>query len=91
MSSRPPRLTEGDLGDDSTLASIIEGLITSDKTYWKHCRAILPCQLRHQELSSEDGFEAQLAIEQAWEARDRYMMLLVARWAFMEGRRSSNE
>lgn len=84
-----PTLTPEDLESDSRLHGLIDGLFTSDRSYWKQTRTILKAQLRHQELASEDAFVVYLELEELMNARSAWMLGLAVRWAFEEGRRSA--
>lgn len=86
MTDPKPTLTPEIIADDNRLHALIDAMITKDKRYWRHTRAILRLQLRHQELASEDSFVAYLTLEEAVNERTAWMLAEVARWAFQEGR-----
>lgn len=85
--SRYPRLHLADLGDDSHVLGAADQLATADRDCWKLSRELCRAQLRHQRLASDDAFAAQLEVEEIATERANLVLLLVARWAFHEGRR----
>ncbi len=85
--SRTPRLTADRDADDSHLGGLLDELITADDNYKRLTRQILAAQDRLQALCNEDAWVAFLDTEQLVTARANVTSLLIARWAFTEGRR----
>ena len=86
--SRSPRLALEDLGDDSHVLGLVDQLVLRKDNYTKHTAKILAAQDRLQELSESDAWIAFLDVEAATNERVNFMLAVVARWAFNEGRRS---
>lgn len=84
-----PRLRAEDLPDEDHLYGQIDSLMVADQGYWRHCRRILKLQLAHQAVCPETIFEMHLSIEAAMDERVRHMLVESVRWAWTEGRRST--
>jgi hypothetical protein len=86
--SRYPRLSADAISDDSAVLSLVDALFEHNTAYAKHTRKILAAQDRLQALCEPDAWVEYLFLEERVNQRVNFMLALVARWAFNEGRRS---
>lgn len=87
----PPRLHLEDLDDDGQVWRRIErALLGADDLRRRRIRILVRGAVLKRRVS-DDAFQSFLRLEEAWTARSSAELLLVARWAFEEGRRAGQE
>ncbi len=87
----PPRLQLEDPYDDGQLARKVERLLLGDDDLRRRRIRILVRGSVLKRRTSDDAFQSYLRLEEAWTARSSAELLVVARWAFDEGRRARGE
>lgn len=86
-----PRLHLEDLDDDGQVSRKIDRvLLADDDLRRRRIRILLRGSVLKRRVS-DDAFQSFLRLEEAWTARSSTELLLVARWAFDEGRRAGRE
>lgn len=87
----PPRLDLEDLDDDGQLWRRIERVLLGDADLRRRRIRILVRGAVLKRRVSDEAVQSFLRLEEAWTARSSTELLLVARWAFEEGRRAGLE
>ena len=84
-----PLLDMNVINDDSKLAAAISEVLKADPKYALLTRAILRAQKSLQDVATERQFLLYLDIEAAGSTRLDHALRRIAKWAFLQGRRSS--
>ena len=83
----PPNLTDSVVRDDQRLGAAVDALLVPDQAMRRRRAAILRRQRELRQYCNEQAWAAYLKLEEVVNARLDAALLIVAKWAFDEGRR----
>jgi hypothetical protein len=86
-----PELTSVILEDDGLLARALDEILRGDSEYKKLTIKILSAQVRLKKLATKETWLAYLSLEEVTNYRLTFILALVVRWAFNEGRRHQRQ
>jgi hypothetical protein len=82
----PPRLSYEEVGNDQQLGLLVDQVIHHDRKARRGAQRIVTAQSGLKAKTSKGAWQAYLAIEETMTARWADLAVVIARWAFTEGR-----